>query len=86
MNTDKEKHCKTNRPINFTIDGRQFTTEDPKQTASELLELAGLDPDCYDLGELHGHNPKPKRYTDDQVIHIQNGDRFVSIRERATVA
>lgn len=74
------------QPIDFTIDGRPFTIKDPEQTAAALLELAGLDPSGYDLGELHGSNPRPRRYTDNQRVRVQKGDRFVSIRERATVA
>ena len=88
LNTaENTKHGgKTPRSITFTIDGRPFTVRDPKQTAAGLLQLAGLDPGGYDLGELHGNNPVPKRYDDDRVIRVQNGDRFVSIRERAAVA
>lgn len=77
---------KPERPITFTIDGRPFTITDPSQTAASLLQLAGLDPNGYDLGELHGKDPVPKRYADDHKIRVQNGDRFVSIRERAAVA
>jgi hypothetical protein len=46
----------------------------------------GLDPARYDLGRLHGHDPKPTRFADDAVIEIHQGDRFVSIREKADVA
>ena len=77
---------KPEREIHFTIDGRPFIIEDRDQTAAALLELAGLDPDGYDLGELHGQNPRPKRYEDEAKVRVQNGDRFVSIRERAAVA
>ena len=59
---------------------------DHHQTAARLLELAGLDPHGYDLGELHGNDPKPKRYADDAPVRVKKGDRFVSIRERAAVA
>lgn len=72
--------------ISFTIDGRPFTLADPRQTAASLLRLAGLDPAGYDLGELRGNNPVPKRLGDDQNVHLNDGDRFVSIRERASVA
>jgi len=74
------------REVEFTIDGRRFAISDPNQTAAALLRLAGLDPDGYDLGELHGQNPRPKRYQDNDKVRVQMGDRFVSIRERAAVA
>ncbi len=72
--------------VRFTIDGRSFTTDEPHQTASALLGMAGLDPAGYDLGELRPGNPEPKRYKDEQPVNVQEGDRFVSIRERAEVA
>lgn len=89
MSTDHEQDTPKNHdrpPIKFTIDGRPFTVTDPDQTAAALLKLAGLDPAGYDLGELHGNNPDPKRYKDDAKVHVEQGDRFVSIRERAAVA
>lgn len=84
--SEKAGREKPERLINFTIDGRPFTVTEPDQTAAALLELAGLDPNGYDLGELHGNNPQPKRYSDDDKVRVQKGDRFVSIRERAAVA
>jgi hypothetical protein len=74
------------KTVKFTIDGRPFTTDDPHQSAAALLRLAGLEPSGYDLGEIRPGNPEPKRFKDDQPVHIQDGDRFVSIRERADVA
>jgi len=79
-------HGHRERRIDFTIDGRPFTITDPRQTAAALLQLAGLDPNGYDLGELHGNSPQPQKYTDDHELRVQKGDRFVSIRERAAVA
>ena len=72
--------------ISFTIDGRPYVTAENKQRASELLRLAGLDPSGYDLAELHGNNPKPRRFADDEVVHIKDGAKFISIRQRAEVA
>lgn len=74
------------QPIKFTIDGRPFTINDPRQTAAALLHLAGLDPNGYDLGELDGNNPVPRTYDDNDPVRVQPGDRFVSIRQQAAVA
>jgi hypothetical protein len=74
------------RPIDFTIDGRPYTTTVHRHRAADLLRLAGLDPSRFDLGELRGHRPDPVRYTDDMVVDIHNKERFVSIRHRADVA
>lgn len=74
------------RPIEFTIDGRSYKTDDHKQPAADLLRLAGLDPTRFDLGELKGHRPDPIRYRDESIVEIHNKSRFVSIRHRADVA
>ena len=75
------------REIPFTIDGVEYTTSDLSQKASDLLQLAGLDPARYDLGELQGkERPETKRYDDDESVEIAKDARFVSIREKAAVA
>lgn len=75
------------RSIPFTIDGEPFTTNDLSQRASELLQLAGLDPANYDLGELQGkEQPLTKRFDDDELVEIEKDARFVSIRQKAPVA
>ena len=82
----QSKPSKPPDSITITIDGRQFTLDERKQTAQDLLMLAGLAPASYDLGELRPGNPEPKRFKDDQQIVLKDGDKFVSIRERAEVA
>lgn len=74
------------REISFTIDGQAFTTTNHRQPAGNLLQLAGLDPARYDLGELRGQRPDPKRFTDDEIVTIHPNARFVSIRHAADVA
>jgi hypothetical protein len=74
------------KTISFTIDGRPYVTADDKQSARDLLQLAGLDPSGYDLAELRGGSPKPKRFEDDEIVHIKDGAKFISIRQRAEVA
>lgn len=74
-----------NRSVTFSIDGRAFTVDDPHQTAADLLRLAGLDPALYDLARMRDGNAEPKRFKDDQPVQIQDGDEFVSIRQRAEV-
>jgi hypothetical protein len=74
------------RPVEFTIDGRPHETTERRQTAADLLQLAGLNPALYDLGELRGHGQQPVRYSGTEIVNIHQGERFVSIRERADVA
>lgn len=85
--TDSSKIKRFERKIPFTIDGKPFTTDDPKQRASALLRLAELDPAIFDLGELVGKEyPQPKRYDDDELVEVTKDARFVSIRQKAPVA
>lgn len=72
--------------VQFTIDGRSFSTADRRQPAEALLRLAGLDASNYDLAELRGNSPQPHRYGDADEVHIRPGSRFVSIRHHADVA
>ena len=72
--------------IKFTIDGRVFVINDPKQSATSLLDIAGLPADGYDLARLVGNRPDPKRFSDDEKVNVRKNDRFVSIRESAPVA
>lgn len=74
------------RGVQFTIDGRPFSTDQPDQTAGALLTLAGLDPEGYDLGEIVPGRPEPKLFEEGQHVRIHEGERFVSVRERAEVA
>ena len=83
MATDKTEKART---VTFTIDGRPFTLDDDRSTATELLRLAGLDPAMYDLARMRPGNAEPQRFDDEDKIHIKNRDRFVSIRESAEVA
>ena len=85
MNDDDNVHRMT-QEVPFTIDGQPFTTRDRRQTASDLLRLAGLDPTRYDLGELRGRAGVPKRYADADEVTVTPNARFVSIRHAAEVA
>ena len=73
-------------PVEFTIDGQPYHTTDRRQQAAAVLRLAGLDANLFDLGQLRGQRPEPVRYADDEIVVIQPGARFVSIRQRADVA
>lgn len=81
-----DKVTELRKPIEFTIDGRRYTTTDPKQPARDLLRLGGLDPAYFDLAELKGNRPEPVRYTDETIVEVHQKARFVAIRHRADVA
>jgi hypothetical protein len=79
-----------NKPVEFTIDGRGYSSRRRKRRAADLLELAGLDPDRHELWEMRLYRPTPLRYLTDDIVGIRMGARFVSIneqvRDRAGVA
>jgi hypothetical protein len=83
---DEHTVTELHKPVEFSIDGRNYSTAVRRQPAADLLRLAGLDPGRYDLGRLHGHPQRPSRFRDDEMVAIHPGDRFVSIRQRADVA
>ena len=75
------------RAIPFTVDGKRYTTQDVSQRASSILELAGLDPAKFDLGEIEGkEHPETTRFQDQELVNIRKDAQFVSIRESAPVA
>ncbi len=74
------------KPVKFTIDGRPFSTSDANRQAAALLRLAGLDPIGYDLAEIRPGHAEPKRFGDEDIVHIKDGDKFVTIRQSAEVA
>lgn len=71
--------------IRITIDGEVFTTSDDDQESASLLRLAGVDPAQYDLAKVR-HNDEPKVYRDEKVVHLKDGDAFVTVRQSAQVA
>jgi len=81
-----DKVTELHRQVEFTIDGQREHTTVRRQPAVDLLRLVGLDPARYDLGRLHAHHHQPTRFADDEMVEIHQGDRFVSIRQRADVA
>jgi hypothetical protein len=64
------------RPVDFTIDGKPYTVDDPAQTAAALLRLAGFDPANYDLAEVR-QGEKP--------VRVHEGEEFITIRHSAPV-
>lgn len=69
--------------VTFTIDGVEFTTDDRRQTAAELLILAGVDPADHDLARIVGQGVE-KQFEDDDEIQITPGAQFVSVFDGPT--
>lgn len=71
------------RPVlHFTIDGRPYRTHDDHQEVADLLRLAGLGPDHYDLARVGDPRPLDPAV----LVTIREGDRFVTARRNHPVA
>lgn len=84
MSGHEKESGKGQPPVTITIDGVEFTLEDRRQTAGELLALAGVDPVDHDLARVVGQGQVEKRLADDDVVQLSPGARFVSIFTGAT--
>lgn len=70
-------------PVTFTIDGVEFTTDDRRQTAADLLQLAEVDPDDHDLARIVGQDVEQK-FADADEIQLTPDAKFVTIFTGAT--
>lgn len=79
--SDETQLADSRHLIHFTVDGEPFVTEEQKQLASAILtNFARVSTADYQLGELDGHNPTPKRFANDQTVEIHEGARYVTVR------
>ena len=65
-------------PVTFTLDGVEYTVEDRRQPAAEVLRLAGLDPADYDLLRVAGKGDEEKRYHDQEDVQLVPHGRYLS--------
>jgi hypothetical protein len=78
--------ARSHHTVPITIDGRPFEVEPGRhETAGDLLRLAGLDPNGYDLAVIREHGEIHK-FADNQRVDVQPHEKFVSIRQTAPVA
>jgi hypothetical protein len=66
-------------PVTFTIDGVEHSSADRRQTAAQLLTLAGVNPVDHDLARVVGRGQVEKRFEDTQEVQLTPGAKFVSI-------
>lgn len=66
-------------PVTFTIDGVEYTSTDRRQTAAQLLALAGVNPADHDLARVVGQGQVDKRFDDNEEVQLTPGAKFVSI-------
>lgn len=67
------------RKLRFTIDGARFTTYDDDMERAALLRLAGVNPAENDLARV-GANGAVDTLSDDELVHISDGDKFVTAK------
>jgi hypothetical protein len=77
MSKDNEKP-NGQPPVTFTLDGVEYTVEDRRQPAADILRLAELDPTDYDLIRIVGQG-KEKHYRDDEEVQLVPGGQYVSL-------
>ena len=71
------------RPVEFSIDGHSYRTTTRRQSAADLLLLAGRDPSRYHLGELRERRLRPKRYDNADIVGLHRGTRLVSLADES---
>lgn len=71
-------------PVTFTIDGVEYSSNDRRQTAGDLLRLAGLDPADYDLLRVVGKDENEQRFQDSEEVQLVPGGRYLSLFTGAT--
>jgi hypothetical protein len=76
MTTDDDKG-RGGRPVTVTLDGVEYTVEDRRQPAADVLRLAGLDPADYDLMRVVGKD-KEQRYHDQEEVQLVPGGSYLS--------
>lgn len=76
---------KKGRNMTITIDSKQYEVQDDDWEARALLLLAGLDPVEYDLAQIKP-NGTLKRFKDRQIVKVEDGDEFESVKQDGPVA
>ena len=79
MKTEQGSDVKGQPAVTFTIDGIEYATDDRRQTAAELIALAGLDPADHDLAQVRGQGQVEHRYADTDDVQITPGARYISV-------
>ncbi|MEV8274328.1 hypothetical protein [Microbacterium sp. NPDC077184] len=76
---------KKNPKMTITIDSKRYQVRDDDWEARALLLLAGLDPAEYDLAQIK-RNGTLKRFKDRQIVKVEDGDEFESVKQDGPVA
>lgn len=76
------QRLRTRERVHFTIDGTAYSSYDDDQTASALLQRAGRAPTEYDLTREGADHGGVEHFADDQLVTINDGDRFASVPQR----
>jgi hypothetical protein len=80
------EHFRTRHQVRFTIDGQSEKSWDDTQTATSLLELAGVDPTRYDLARVNAAGDGPEMFSGEALVDIHDGDEFVTVKRAGPVA
>src|SRR5260221_9869435 len=73
--TQNDAKAQSQPPVTFTIDGTEFTVDDRRQPAADVLRLAGLDPADYDLLRVVGKGNE-QRFHDQDIVELVPHGRY----------
>jgi hypothetical protein len=78
MSSNSGSPAKGRPSVTFSLDGVEHTVTDPSETASAVLQLAGLDPAEYDLLRVVGKGEE-QRFHDQDKVQLVPGGRYLSL-------
>lgn len=76
--TQTQEKDKSKPAVTFTIDGVEYTADDRRQRAADLLRLAGVDPSDHDLARVVGKAIE-KHFADNDEVQVTPGAKFISV-------
>lgn len=68
----------------FTVDDEPYSTQEHTLTASQILQIAAIDPANYYLVEIHGNHQESYKEKPNEPIHMHQHAKFVSVFMGAT--
>jgi Multiubiquitin len=65
--------------VEITIDGDEYSVADRSETVTEILGLAGKDPQAFELIELIGKRDRNPLPDPNQTVHLHPGSAFITV-------
>lgn len=65
--------------FNYTVDDEQQSTELHQMTPTQILTNAGIDPNTHYLVQIHGNSKISYENKPNEIIHMHQHMKFISI-------